>query len=97
MRRTLGMLASVALSGAAFLPGGLPGRSAVSSQTPRAAAITMDADYYSRLGVQKNADEKQIKNVSATCASWHAQWRSPAACRLVRSLTPCPSCLTRHP
>jgi len=72
MRRTLVMLASVALSGAAFLPGGLPGRSAVSSQTPRAAAITMDADYYSRLGVQKNADEKQIKNAYRQSArQWH--------------------------
>jgi molecular chaperone DnaJ len=66
------MLASVALSSAAFLPGGLPGRSAVSSQAPRVAAVTMNSDYYSRLGVQKNADEKDIKNAYRKSArQWH--------------------------
>ena len=88
------MLASVALSSAAFLPGGLPGRSAVSSQAPRVAAVTMNSDYYSRLGVQKNADEKDIKNVSATCtqpASWHVRAAFPLL--LARSLArPRPAC-----
>ena len=59
----LPLLASLALSGAAFLPGGLPGRSAVSPQASRVNAVTMNADYYARLGVQRNADEKAIKNV----------------------------------
>lgn len=67
MRLLLMLLASVALSSAAFLPGSLPGRSAVSSHTPRVAAVAMNGDYYSRLGVQRNADEKDIKNVSTAC------------------------------
>lgn len=66
------LLASVAFSSAAFLPGGLPGRSAVSSQAPRVAAVTMNSDYYSRLGVQRNADEKDIKNAYRKSArQWH--------------------------
>jgi molecular chaperone DnaJ len=66
------MLASVALSSAAFLPGCLPGRSAVSLQAPRVAAVTMNSDYYSRLGVQRNADEKDIKNAYRKSArQWH--------------------------
>merc|ERR1719460_1708828 len=66
------MLASVALSSAAFLPSGLPGRSAVSPQAPRVAAVIMNADYYARLGVQRNADEKDIKNAYRRSArQWH--------------------------
>ena len=66
------LLASVALSSAAFLPGSLPGRSAVSSHTPRVAAVAMNGDYYSRLGVQRNADEKDIKNAYRKSArQWH--------------------------
>ena len=50
---------------AAWMAGGLPSRPAVSSQSPArvARAITMEADYYRRLGIQRNADEKEIKNV----------------------------------
>ena len=75
MRLLQMLLASVALSSAAFLPGSLPRRSAVSSHTPRVAAVAMNGDYYSRLGVQRNADEKDIKNVSTQPArsSWHAR------------------------
>jgi len=66
------LLASVALSSAAFLPGSLPRRSAVSSHTPRVAAVAMNGDYYSRLGVQRNADEKDIKNAYRKSArQWH--------------------------
>ena len=89
------MLASVALSSAAFLPGCLPGRSAVSLQAPRVAAVTMNSDYYSRLGVQRNADEKDIKNVSTLHAASvvaRPSGVSPAACSLARSPTPCRPC-----
>jgi len=66
------MLASVALSSAAFLPGGLPGRSAVSSQAPRVAVVMQNSDYYGRLGIQRNADEKDIKNAYRKSArQWH--------------------------
>mmetsp|Transcript_33228 Transcript_33228/g.84679 ORF Transcript_33228/g.84679 Transcript_33228/m.84679 type:complete len:393 (-) Transcript_33228:175-1353(-) len=72
MRLLQMLLASVALSSAAFLPGSLPRRSAVSSHTPRVAAVAMNGDYYSRLGVQRNADEKDIKNAYRKSArQWH--------------------------
>ena len=86
MRLLQMLLASVALSSAAFLPGSLPRRSAVSSHTPRVAAVAMNGDYYSRLGVQRNADEKDIKNVSTQPArsSWHAR----AAFSLLPAISP---------
>ena len=92
------MLASVALSGAAFLPGGLPIRSAVSPQVPRAAAVTMNTDYYGRLGLQRNADEKEIKNVSA--AGTRVASRPCRVCPLPLASALARSCpvlhLTRH-
>ena len=87
MRLLQMLLASVALSSAAFLPGSLPRRSAVSSHTPRVAAVAMNGDYYSRLGVQRNADEKDIKNVSTACTQLVARPSGvlPAARQLARS------------
>merc|ERR1719460_2408658 len=72
MRLLQMLLASVALSSAAFLPGSLPGRSAVSSRTPRVAAVAMNGDYYGRLGVTRNAEDKDIKNAYRKAArQWH--------------------------
>ena len=87
MRLLQMLLASVALSSAAFLPGSLPRRSAVSSHTPRVAAVAMNGDYYSRLGVQRNADEKDIKNVSTACTQLVARPSGvlPAARQLASS------------
>ena len=68
MRLLQMLLASVALSSAAFLPGSLPRRSAVSSHTPRVAAVAMNGDYYSRLGVQRNADEFRKLPLFPLCA-----------------------------
>lgn len=57
---------------AAWLPGGVPSRSAVSFHSPRTAAATMNADYYGRLGVTRNAEDKDIKNAYRKAArQWH--------------------------
>ena len=68
----------------------------------------MNADYYGRLGVTRNAEDKDIKNVSAprtarsrTARSRAASAALPRARRLARSLTrsglclPCPPLRTQ--
>merc|ERR1719183_2147721 len=63
---------ALAVCQAAWLPGGVPSRSAVSFHSPRTAAATMNADYYGRLGVTRNAEEKDIKNAYRKAArQWH--------------------------
>ena len=57
-----------------------PSRPAVSTAQPRVArAVVMQGgDYYSRLGVQRNADEKEIKNVRSSLARAALDVRAPA-------------------
>merc|ERR1719183_2720211 len=63
---------ALAVCQAAWLPGGVPSRSAVSFHSPRTAAATMNADYYGRLGVTRNAEDKDIKNAYRKAArQWH--------------------------
>lgn len=61
------------LSSAAWMPSGFPSRSAVSSHAQRAARmVAMNTDYYSRLGIARNAEEKEIKNAYRKAArQWH--------------------------
>ena len=78
---------ALAVCQAAWLPGGVPSRSAVSFHSPRTAAATMNADYYGRLGVTRNAEDKDIKNVSAprTARSRTARSRAASAALLARA------------
>merc|ERR1719183_483682 len=63
---------ALAVCQAAWLPGGVPSRSAVSFHSPRTAAATMNTDYYGRLGVTRNAEDKDIKNAYRKAArQWH--------------------------
>jgi len=68
------MLSIIGLCRAAWLPGGMPAgmRSAASAHSPRTALVTMNTDYYGRLGVARNAEDKDIKNAYRKQArQWH--------------------------
>merc|ERR1719164_334983 len=72
MGSRLTWFSALAVCQAAWLPGGVPSRSAVSFHSPRTAAATMNADYYGRLGVTRNAEDKDIKNAYRKAArQWH--------------------------